>query len=117
MALRAKESDVRDVVDVDSTVNLLPFLRTANKLVDYVATKDTGSLMSAAHLRELETWLAAHFAVYNRDHQYASKSTGGASGSFTGQFGLGLKGTSPGNTALGMDLTGTLTALNDQGMV
>ena len=115
MALRAKESDVRDVVDIDSTINLLPFLRAANRLVDFVVTKDTSSLLSAGLLRDIETYLAAHFAVHNRDHQYNSKSTGGASGSFTGQFAMRLEGTSPGQTAMLLDVTGTLTALSQQG--
>jgi hypothetical protein len=113
MALRAKESDVRDVVDLDVTVNLLPFLRAANRLVDYVVTQDADGLLTTGMLRDVETFLAAHFAVHNRDHQYNSKSTGGASGSFTGQFAMRLESTSPGQTAMLLDLTGTLKQLNE----
>ena len=112
MALRAKETDVRDVVDLGEEVNLLPFLRTANKLVDYVVTQDTDSLLTTAMCKEIEQYLAAHFAVANRDFQYASKSTGGASGSFTGQFAMRLESTSPGQTAMLLDLTGTLKRLS-----
>jgi hypothetical protein len=113
MALRAKDTDVRDVADLDSTVNLLPFMRAANRLMDYVVTKDADGLLSTGLQRDIETFLSAHFAVCNRDKQYTSKSTGGASGSFQGQYGMRLESTDPGQTAMLLDLTGTLKQLNE----
>jgi len=112
MALRANDSDVRDVADLDPAVNLLPFMRAANRLVTYIVTQDFDGLLSTALLKDVETFLAAHFAVCNRDKQYTSKSTGGASGSFQGQYGMRLESTDPGQTAMLLDVTGTLKRLN-----
>ena len=113
MALRANDSDVRDVADLDATINLLPFMRAANKIVDYVVTQDTGSLLSTGLLKDIETFVAAHFVVCNRDKQYTSKSTGGASGSFQGQYAMRFESTDPGQTAMLLDVTGTLKMLNE----
>ena len=113
MALRATDSDVRDAADLDPTINLLVFMRAANKIVDYVVTQDADGLLSTGLLKDIETFVAAHFAVCNRDKQYTSKSTGGASGSFQGQYAMRLESTDPGQTAMLLDVTGTLKQLNE----
>ena len=119
MALRATDSDVRDVADLDAAINLLPFMRAASRIVDYVVTQDTAGLLSTGLLKDIETFVAAHFAVCNRDKQYTSKSTGGASGAFQGQYAMRFESTDPGQTAMMLDLTGTLKRLTkpDSGKV
>ena len=119
MALRATDSDIRDVADLDPAINLLPFMRAASRIVDYIVTQDTGGLLSTGLLKDIETYVAAHIVVCNRDKQYTSKSTGGASGAFQGQYGMRFESTDPGQTALMLDLTGTLKRLTkpDSGKV
>lgn len=64
--------------------DLQPYIDTATVIVDRVVTCATAKnyTHTAAELELIERWLAAHY--YTRmDPTYTSKSTAGASGSFT----------------------------------
>lgn len=63
-------------------------------------------------LEMVERLLAAHVYAMS-DQPYASKSTGGASATFQGQTGLGLKGTKYGQRAMLVDYTRVLAALDE----
>lgn len=110
MAYRTTEDAVRAIIDNTTAIDMNPFIRIANRLVSKVDAYDTGSMLDAGDLQELETWLAAHFYAH-RDQLLQNKSTSGASGGFQGQTGMYLASTQYGQTALMLDVTGYLSAL------
>ena len=111
MTARVTATDVRKIIDNDEETDMEPFIAAATSIVDYVVTQDTGSILNTATLKEIERWLAAHFyAAF--DQLYTSKSTGGASGSFQGQFGQRIDSTDYGQRAIMLDFTGTLASLS-----
>lgn len=103
---------LQDDYDSANEPSLVPFLDTATAMVDRVATCATRKswTLSAAELELIERWLAAHFYCQG-DPSYVSRSTAGASGNFTGQFGMGLDGTRYGQQAQAIDTSGCLAAL------
>lgn len=113
MAYRTTEDKVRSIVDSSTEINVDPFIRVANRLVNKVTSADTNRELSSDDLVELETWLAAHFYGH-RDQLLTSKSTSGASGSFQGQTGMFFSSTQYGQTALLLDVTGYLASLQQQ---
>lgn len=113
MALRTDETAVRSIIDNSEGIELVPFIRTASLLVDKVDSHDTAGTLSVADLREIETWLAAHFYAH-RDQLLTSKSTEGASGSFQGQTGMYFSSTQYGQTAMLLDTTMYLAGLEQQ---
>lgn len=110
MGIRTNDEAVRAVLDTDAAINVAPFIKTANSLTNYVARRDAAGLLDAEALRQIETYLAAHFYAL-KDPQFRSKSTGGASGQFQGQSGMGLDATDWGQQAKLLDYTGTLNSL------
>ena len=113
MAWRAKESEVRELLDgVKATDALAPFITTANALTNKVVEEDAGGVLNDALATEIEKYRAAHFAEH-KYQQYASESTGGASATFQGQFGQGLSSSKHGQTAMILDITGFLSDLDE----
>lgn len=110
MAARTTETLVRQIVSVNDDVPLAGFITAATALTDYVASKDTASLLGTDLLREIETWLAAHFYSH-RDQMYVEKQTGRSRGVFQGQTGMRLDSTQYGQTAVMLDVTGMLASL------
>lgn len=108
---------VRDILGDDYHVekmpNLSPFINAASALIDRVVTCATrrGRSLDADEQELVETWLAAHFYKYAWDRQLASKSTAGASGSYSGQTAMGFDGTTYGQTAQGLDWSGCLRSM------
>ena len=98
-------------LEVPAGTDMTAFITPASLLVDYVATKDTAGILTAAMLTQIETYVAAHLYA-RRDPQYQSKTTGKASAVFQGQTGLRLDGTHWGQDAMVLDVTGCLAALN-----
>jgi hypothetical protein len=80
---RAREQDVRDIVDSDSTISMAPFIEMAGALVDRVSTCATAKsvTLTTTELRIIEELLAAHFYSL-RDPLYRSKKTADASAEF-----------------------------------
>ena len=101
----------------DGITDVIPFIRTASMIVDrvqqYALQKPwtTGGFVhTQLELREIETWLAAHFYCVN-DPLYQSQATGGASGSFQRKIGEGFETTDYGRAACNMDVSGMLRAI------
>lgn len=111
MAIRTDDASVKAVIDYDTTISSTPFIATATALVDHVATCDTAGILSTALLKEIETYLAAHFYAL-RDQQYRSKKTGNASAKFQGKDGMQLNGTDWGQQAIALDISGCLSSLS-----
>lgn len=114
MAWRILESELRDQVNTDSDIHVGVFIDTANALTDYVADKDSRSLLTTALLKQIELHLAAHFYAH-RDQEFTEKKSLDASGKFQGQYGMGLKGTKWGQAAITLDVSGTLASLDSGG--
>lgn len=95
MAIRTNEDAVKETLlgdyDTKKNYSLMPFIETASVIVDQMAEVATESETpySDSMLEILERWLAAHFYVQG-DPSYTARSTLGASGSYTGQFAMGL---------------------------
>ena len=113
---RTTPEAVKDILqtDYDSFRNpsLTGRIEAAAVVVDRVVAcaASRGETISTTEQEVLERWLAAHMYCMS-DPQYTSRSTGGGSGSFKGQGGLGLDQTSYGQTCKLLDGTGCLTAL------
>ncbi len=100
--------------------DLLPPIRRANVLVNRIATLSAagsgvtvlGNISTDADaLLEIETLLAAHFYT-SSDKPFASDSMGGASASFQGQTGQGLRSTRYGQDAIDLDYSRILSAID-----
>ena len=84
---RTSPGSVKEVLgkDYDSVSGrtLVPYIDTANLVVDRVATCATnkGYPLTSAELEMIERWLSAHYYTKS-DPVYQSKSTAGASASF-----------------------------------
>ncbi len=111
MAIRTTSQAVRAAIETDSTIDVEPFIRTANALTNKVSSADSDSTLDAEILFEIETYLAAHFYAL-RDPQYLEKKTGDASAVFQGRTGMKLDSTLWGQMAIAMDLTGFLASVN-----
>lgn len=99
--------------DAKTTPDLTGFIETASAVVDRVITcagrKEV--ILTDALLELIERWLSAHFYAH-ADQLFTSKSTAGASGSFQGQTGMHLESTQYGQTAMDLDYSGCLAAIN-----
>ena len=114
---RATAQAVKDVVEWQDGSNgpvipLTSFINQANILTDWLDSVDTSNELSEDALTAIEVQLAAHFYAVQRDPQYQSKATSGASGSFQGSTSFSLQATHYGQTALLLDVTGKLTKRN-----
>lgn len=108
--------------DIAGAPSLQPFLAAAVALTDRAVAcavakgiSLTASVVTDAETTTLaaliENALACHFYKYARDRELMSKSTAGASGSYSGQTAMYLEGTRYGQTALSLDVSGCLQAI------
>jgi hypothetical protein len=86
-----------------------PFIQTANILVTDVLGS---SSLSIALLKEIETYLAAHFVTL-RDRMTKAEGADGVRFDFQGEFGMALDSSQYGQTAQLLDSTGKLASLTD----
>ncbi len=122
MAIRTTPDAVIDVLrngseggdyDDDNEPSLDGYIDAASAITDRVAAcaiKKNLSL-STTELELIERWVAAHNYCMS-DQTYASKNTTQASASFKGQTGKGLEITNYGQTALRLDYSGCLSAID-----
>ena len=112
MAARVTATEVKLIIlDADTEIgsdDITPFIDAANLTINDVI--DT-SLLSAAQLKEIERWLAAHFTVikYTR---IDSERAGSVSQKVQYRLGLGLDVTLYGQQAKRLDTTGALSSLD-----
>lgn len=99
--------------DAKKAPSLTPFIDTASIVVDEVVRLAAGAgYPLAANVQEMvERWLSAHM-YQQSDKGYQSKGQGGASASFAGQTTMGFESTLYGQTAMRLDFSGYLTAIN-----
>lgn len=110
MAIRATESLVAAIIEVDEEINLSPFIIAANALVEEIAI-DSGH--DEARLTLIETWLAAHFYAM-RDPRVTDERAGPVSASYQNKVDLFLSLSHYGQMAQTLDTSGLLMGLSGQ---
>jgi hypothetical protein len=99
----------------NGSTSLAPFIAAANAMtsrVNTVAVAD-GFVLSSAELELIERWLAAHFYAWGADKTRASVGVGRSNETYDGKTGMHLEATPYGQTAIALDFSGTLRAIND----
>lgn len=105
---RVTDDDVKELIDVDASISLTPFISIANELVTELCTN---SSYDTTRLARIEAWLAAHFYSM-RDQSIASTKAGSVSVNYQYKIGLQLAQTKHGQTAMLIDTAGNLAALS-----
>lgn len=110
---RVTSEEVEDILQFDSTIeDLTPFIAAAEQLVTRMcANAPAPANYSAAELKEIERWLAAHFIAI-RSPRYLSESLGPQSHSIALQVGLNLGLTPYGQQAMLLDVFGGLAYID-----
>lgn len=108
MAVRTTASAVAEIIEVDTSISLTPFIETANQLVTDVCSD---SDYTAAKLELIERWLSAHFYAI-RDARVDTEKAGSVSVKYQYKIDLNLKSTHWGQQAMLLDYEGNLAALN-----
>lgn len=105
----ATVADVREVIDTDLTdAQINRFINQAYFRTIPLASK-LGACGGSDVLAEIQALLAAHFISITRERQVHSESVeGGASVTFEGNTGEGLRATTYGQAALDLDCSGLL---------
>lgn len=105
---RTTSDAVAAIVEIDSDIDLSPFIETANAIVTDICAPlgydDT-------RLELIERWLSAHFYRI-RDQAIASEAAGSVSETFQYKIALDLKQTQYGQQAIALDTKGGLAAFN-----
>ena len=84
------------------------YITDANVLVNDLLTN---SGLSTGLLKAIEKWLTAHMIASTRMRMAAREGAGGASITYTGTFGEGLKSTPYGQHVIALDTTGAFASL------
>jgi len=108
---RVTDEEVRGIIEAteDEIFSLNPFIDAANQLVTDLCSGDS---YSAAKLRLIELWLAAHFYAVRSPRPSEEGAAGGVSVKFQGQTAMHLEATIYGQQAMLLDTAGNLAALN-----
>lgn len=108
MANRCTGVEVLEILETALTENeIAPFITPANLLVTELLG---GSGLSSSLLKEIERWLAAHFAAI-RDPRISRERTEEAEAIYHGKSDMGLDHTPYGQQVRLLDTTGTMTNL------
>lgn len=110
---RVTADDVREIADLSADLVLTPFILVATTLVDtklathaaYTALADSTTI-----LKEVERWLAAHFAKI-REKETAGEGVKDVREDYQYKLGDGLRTTMYGQNAVAMDISGVLAKL------
>lgn len=120
MAIRTDVDAVRAIADVDDSFidadeDMDPFIEASNILVDWLVTKQvaaSAASYSSKQLRNIETWLAAHFYCI-KDAQRVREEVSTVREVFQQQVDLGLDQTRYGQMAKILDTQGWLAGLDN----
>lgn len=122
MAVRTTPELVAGIIEVDEAISLTPFISAASSLVDRVRDyavandllrdgPDSDDKTRDEKLREIETYLAAHFYTL-RDPRVTSEAAGPVSASYQSRVDLRLFTSHYGQMACTLDETGLLELIN-----
>lgn len=102
---RITEDDLKEIINTNlSSITIEAFIQTATTLVDSVLI---GKGLSTTLLTEIEKYIAAHLIAFNSERQAYKKSVNETSETY-GVLGKMLEGTTYGQTALMLDISGAL---------
>ncbi len=101
--------EVQGIIEVPTDLDLAPFIATASLIV----TEDLANQgLSTGRLKQIELYLAAHFAAIKDEHGALMKSkTLNAEEQYGGSFTQGLNLTRYGQQAIVFDTSGVLAAM------
>lgn len=106
---RTNKSDVRDIFDTNIDDDSLDaWIEIANELVDDIANAD--SSIDSTRLTKIEKLLSAHFAS-TEEPLVEEDSIGDSSATYQGEWGMNLRSTDYGQSAIVLDPTTTLSTL------
>jgi hypothetical protein len=105
---RTTSSLVAGIIEVDSAIDLTPFITAAGSLVDVVAEE---SSLTSTQLELVERWLSAHFYAI-RDPRAVSEKAGPVAASFQSAVALNLASSHYGQMAMTLDTSGVLAGLS-----
>lgn len=108
MAVRTTSAAIAKIIEIDSGIDMTPFIEAASALVDEVCA--TVSAYTATKLELIERWLSAFFYAI-RDPQTTSVGAG-VSVSFQHANGLHFDVNEWGQMAMMLDTAGGLARLN-----
>ena len=111
MAIRVTESEVREIIELDDSIVLDPFIKVASSFVDKIEAGDELGLLIPDDLKEVERWLAAHFSAI-RDMRVSKEKAGSVEQSFQFELDVGFEVTMYGQMAKRLDITGYLAAID-----
>lgn len=116
MAVRTTQEEVRSVLGIasDSDIAMYPFINTATNIVSRISTNATASsiTISSSELQKIEAYLAAHFYALAYP-QSVENQAGKSRAKYMGKTDMGFDYTSWGQMAKAMDVTGTLSGMDD----
>ena len=112
MAIRTTSDAVEEIIEIDSTIDLDPFIEAASALVDKHCAA-ANSAYTATELELIERWLAAHFYAI-RDPRALVEDLGKISATIESKVDLGLDVTRYGQMAKILDWYSGLAALDEQ---
>lgn len=112
MAISVLDADVEEIIEVDATIDLTPFI-TAGVAVTQKHCADANSAYTANELDLIAIWLSAHFYAI-RDPRALTSDLGKISETIESKVALGLNVTRYGQMAMILDWYGGLAALNEQ---
>ena len=102
---RVTSAEVREIIEVDSSLTLTAFITVANLIV---TERLSGQGVGTTTLKEVERWLSAHFVAI-RDPRAKTEKLGDAMATYYGDAtGSGLDATPYGQQAKTIDPTGNL---------
>jgi len=101
---------IRGIIQTELTDDQLqPYIDTADVLLTEAYM---GLSVSTALRFEVQAWVAAHYIAVTRQRVSTKEEAGTAKIEYAGQYGTGLDSTPWGQTAMALDATGRLKAMN-----
>lgn len=112
MSQRTTVTKVQNILGnhYDSSTDLQVFVDTAVAVTDKLSSLDTGNYLTSALKKQIETYLAAHYYLHH-DQQISAQSVGKSKDDYAGKYGMGLKSTRYGQSALDLDVSGKLATM------
>ena len=101
----------------DAVKEIIPTSLTTSQISAYIdisntiVTNNVTCGLGADVLEEIERWLAAHLISITQERQAKKEKVGEAEITYQGEYGVGLKSTTYGQTALMLDTCGGLANL------
>lgn len=112
MANRVTTAEVNDIMpDMDSSTDVDAFITAANL---FVTANVTCAAATAAILKEIERWYAAHLiAVGYKEARLSQEKIGDGEDRFQGKTDMGIRSTLYGQQAIDLDPCGALKRIAD----